>query len=489
MSSNGTNSSSLRRCDLYDNPYNARLQANPDIVRQRQAQFEKSKDTISSAQVKLEKDVFKLFKKRNFQLLPGKLLIIGKVGKFVFIIVMLPAYLFCYGIPKWLITQAAPHTFKFIEKIFTNLKSKSGSVVSFVVSSAHAMVKKVTDPILNFIQTRVDKVRQFYHRVTQTIERYMTKFSNLVLYPFRAVKTNVIAPVVNIYKKINRAVVNFKERLTHFHHKIRETLILFPKRLDKFLQNKAVQFQQKFTEIEQFISRPFKIILLPVQKVIDKFVKVVQKIIEKPKALLQKAFIQIKTSIERVVEPLVRWVSLTAKRTVELKDKIVAPVKDKILDTSQKIARSFEKIVDKSKRMVTNVSQTLVQIIPVPVISFMTSFIPFISRNFPKKLFKSSGKMRKKIKRIKERVYLKFAAANQRFLRWMRRFFEWLKPKALASPMQIYRVLKKISCLIKEVLKGAFLLLRLLLAWLKVLIRHGMKTVYQIASSSFPELR
>ncbi len=489
MSSNGTYNSSLRRCDLYDNPYNTRLQANPDIVRQRQLENAHSKDSMSSAQVKLEKDVLKLFNKQNFKIFPGGLLLIGKMGKFVFLVVMVPTYLFFYGIPKWMITQAAPQTFRFVEKIFTNLKSKVGSAVSFVASATHALVKKATDPILNYIQTRIEKTREFYHHVKQRVEQLVAKVVHIATSPFRIVKERVIDPVAKVCQKIRQTVEATRERLNQFRYKVRETLILFPNRVADYFQTQVERLKVKLIPILESLLRPLRKGLSVVQKIYEKTELFVQKILAKPRRFVQQILQKIKQRVKSVVSPVIRMTHTVKEKVVEFIDKVITPVKEKVSEVAKKVSKSIERITEKVTKQITQVSEAIVQTIAVPVISFFTSIYHSISNVVNQKMIKKTGRVAQKIKKMRDKIHARLAAVNQRFLGFMKRSFQWLKPKILAAPMRISKIMKRFSFLLKEMLKGAFLLLRLLLAWVKVLIQHGMKAVYQIASNSFPSIR
>lgn len=498
--------SSLRRCDMYDNPYNTQMQAHPSIVKQRQ-ESHASKDSISSSQTKLERELFETFKQQGMQLFSGKFFLIGQAGKFAFLAIMLPTYLFFYGIPKWMLTEAAPTIYNFTKRILTNAGSKLGSAVSHVASAAFAIVRTVTDPILNFIQTRIEKGREFYHNTKQKIEQWVKTQVDKALYPFRLANEKVLLPIKHAMEKILNPVQTLREmvskmltRIQDANHRFRQALLDFPGKVSEALQSTP----EKMKALLAKIAEPFSPIVDAYRRVDSKISewfekasafnsRVMDKFVYRPASVCYDMYDRTKEwskeKLQQLAEPVVNWAqpkidkfNAFARKIKERIDKVTEAVSSKAREVAEKISDSVK---DPSV-----IKQDLAQILPQPVIAFFAPILTFTGNVAfaPFKLFKKRKEAAKFVTRIKEKIKARLVSMNQKLFSFLKHSYAKVKPKFIAFAKGSANIIIKTLQVLKEMFKGAFYMLRMMFAWLKILIKHGMFLVKETCASWLPSL-
>lgn len=489
MPSPETLHSSLRKCDLYDNPYNTQMQAHPAIVKQRQETFA-VQDSISSSQKKLEKELFESFKQFSMQMFSGKFFIIGQAGKYAFLAIMLPTYLFFYGIPKWLLTEAAPVVYDFTKRIVSHAGSKIGSAVSHLATAAFEIVRTVTDPILNFIQTRIEKSREFYHNVKQRIEQIVKSFSKTLISPFQ----KITQPIVGFYRKLTKSVQLIREKISDFAvliEKVFEKIKRIPDRVAealKIVQEKFKELKEKILQTCTPLLNLFKNLDHQVSKWFKKGLEFKDRwmntLVYQPFKAVNETYQAIKDRtvalVRRVSDPLINWVKPKFEKAIEVVDSIKESVSSTIRNLSEKISETFKKYTE----------EVIKQILPQPVIAFFHSFVSTAGQviKTPYRLFLYGKSSKRKIKRLKEKLRIKLVHLNQQLLSFLKKGYQKAKPRCAAFTKKAAKTLMGFFRLIKEMLKGAFYMIRMIFAWLKILFKQGMITVKETCAGLLPRL-
>lgn len=507
MPSPETYHSSLSKCDLYDNPYNTQMQAHPSIVKQRQESYT-SKDSISSAQTKLEKELFESFKQQGMRLFSSKFFLIAQAGKFAFLAIMLPTYLFFYGIPKWMLTEAAPNIFNFAKRIVTNARSKLGSAVSHLASAAFAIVRTVTDPILNFIQTRIEKGREFYHNTKQKVEQWVKAQIDKALYPFRLVNGKILQPVKQFMEKILNPVQTMREIISNMlakikdaHQRFRQALLDFPEKVAETLQSIPEKLKALFARVAEPFSPLVDLYKKVDNKISDWFEKasafnsrMMDKFVYRPASACYAFYNRIKERskerFQQLTEPVVSWaqpkidkVRTLARKIKERIDKVTEAVSTKISEVTHKIS---DMIKDPSV-----IKQELAQILPQPVVAFFAPVLTFTGNVAfaPFRLFKKRKEVSKFLTRIKEKIKARLVRMKQKFFSFLKDGYAKAKPKCITFTKKTANIIIKTLQVLKEMFKGAFYMLRMIFTWLKILIKHGMFLVRETCSSWLPSLK
>jgi phage-related protein len=497
---------SLKRCDLYDNPYNTRLQAHPAIIKQRQ-EIQNS-DTIGSAQVKLEKEIFKTFQQNSLHFLSGKMFVIGLVGKYAFLAIMLPTYLFFYGIPKWLLTEAVPNIFGFSKRVLSQVGSKISSGISYLTTAAFAIIKTVTDPILNFIQTRLEQVREFYHNVKYGVERFARTIFNTVSSPFRYIKKTLFEPVQLFAGRLSSLIQDaFKtlrkiaEHVSEIRINIRNALIEFPEKLQIFLQELPGQIKNYLPRLTKHFSplvRLMNIAKLQMQPFLERAGKIkdfiVKRALTRPAAFFQKALHvargQLSRAFHLVADPILQWAAPKLEKTVKVFRQVKERIAEAVETVGTKVKNALSRVQEGVKDLST-IKNEIVQLLPQPVIAFFTPLAAIFSL-LTKNPLKNLRGMRRNTGRLavmKAKVAKTLAGMNMQMLSFFNRSFQKAKPVVVNALKKSVLILKKAVSILMEMLRGALFLIRLMLAWFKVLVRQGMLLVSQTCSTWLPKLR
>jgi predicted PurR-regulated permease PerM len=483
---------SLRSCDLYSNPYDARLQSHPALIKQRAQRFD-PKDTMTCAQAKLEKDIF-----QRLQSLPlGKLMIIGQIGKYLFLAIVLPPYIFCYGIPKWLLTEGLPKVYDVTTRIVRRISDKISDVAHRGINALKTLGHMITSPILMYIQTQIEKAQELF-----------AYLKNATLYaagyPYRLFDQKVIQPLSNLLnqlkdgiEKLSEGYQNLMQRLNQFQQDIRNFFLFLPNKLKdnaealfNLIQNKFGEMSAPFLSFANLMKnnayKAYDYLNNKLEAMLDRFFySPLQKIKNFGGAAKDKA-IQI---FESIAQPVVQWFDpkleaikkgLEAARNKlnSIKDR----TKDRLKNKAKEIWDTVSDRVDVAAKFIGKaagiVGHELLQMIPQPVISLFTPAILFMREKFGHK--KVAGVTKTWMKKVKK----KFHSGLQQAFEWIQRVQDFstkvIKRVFVALkkvPMKMYHLLKLILSFIVTAMKGTFLIIRLMFAWFKAFIRYGMLLV------------
>jgi len=104
---------SLAKCDQPSMLYDAvRYQSAPYVPpKPRIDSADSSKDTLESTQQRLNREMLDKFQNTSSRMSHHSYIAAAQTGKYLFLAIMLPPYLCCYGIPKWIMVTLLPQVF------------------------------------------------------------------------------------------------------------------------------------------------------------------------------------------------------------------------------------------------------------------------------------------------------------------------------------------------------------------------------------------
>lgn len=489
MKNSGLYNDTMRRCDLYNNPYDTRMQAHPAIVRHRAEHYAKTRDVLESSTSYLEKQIFSKIRDKNFHLPLGKFIIVVKVGKYAFIAIMLPLYIFAYALPKWLMTSGMPKLFHLIENQIKNISDKVAKVAHDGVAALKSLGKVITSPILNYIQTRMEQARELFSRLA---------------YPFILLNQHLFQPIVRYY----RAITEFQDRVLDKLRALKNKIDEMNGKVRHFLIYLPNQIEEKLTQAVSYMQVLAQKSLVPVLRWTDRQIN------NLGDALIQ-GLVRLRNRIDRTfVSPLKKamqfardmrdatanklasffnaprdWLQRRTEGALELLDM----GKDKVVETVKKfIARGKEiqrKIVEKATEGVKKIADApqaifhaIQQVLPLPLINFLAPVAHAIM--LPHTLYRKRRLLKEKVRGFVKKIESGISRAvnwlNQKgreFGRSLKRMF--VKSKKIPK-IVLKKVVKAIGIFVTA-LQGTLLLLRLLAAWVLALIHYGMHLVRQKA--------
>lgn len=489
----GAYNDSMRRCDLYSNPYDTRLQARPALVKHRADCYAKTKDTLESKHSMLEKEIFQRFMNRNFDVSKEKQVFLVRIGKYLFLAIMVPSYIFCYGIPKWLFTEALPQLYQITSNLMKLMSKKLGDVARQGMAALKSLSQRITSPILAFIQTRIEQTNQLYSRIKEKALLLL----NTLKYPFQQFDQKVMSPISNRYRQIAAALqkayakyTQIKEMISDFKAKVRHTLIYLPDTIGEKLE----QLFDKMANLRASIQKAFDPVVAWIE---PKYVRFSESMNRLGNMFIHRPLEATRRALSSVTQPIIGWMApkyqamnhaleKTGNKIHNFKEKIKEKIREKAKEIWKGITDRVDKALESAEKAVQAVANHVIQMIPQPVISF---FIPFVNLiRDPYKLFRRRKPLKGKFKRIRQiagegaNILLRYVS---RALSAFERGYKRAKVKLIKVPSILLKVLKKVAMFIVTALQGVFHLFRLMFAWIRALIRYGMYLVREKAKVYF----
>jgi len=474
---------SMSRCDFYSNPYQVNAQSHPALKKHRAERYAKNRDTLES---KLENQYFLKFK-NQVQLPNGPIKIAIQVGKYLFLAVIFPIYFTGYAIPKWLLLQAIPQLFNRIGKGFNHAKDQVAGVAHRFVATLKDFGKTVTSPILTFIQTQVEKGKNIF----SMIKDGTTRAVHFLTAPMRFVQ--------RAYGEIKDKLEEIGERWQTFKEKAKKTLVYLPNTLINTAAKRVAKLGDKLQNslLTQWVKAAFS----PVKESFARFYaenqqlaeKVFDYVVHRPIATIKKGMNHLGERIRPIQREILQRLDSALMQPLKTTMKSLEQVIEKVRETGKKWRRKVEKRVDRIEKAiekaVASTGNAVVQFLPTPVISLFLPLVNVFSRN---KEGKKEGKKVSFIKRWKERAQrIKKGMKDhyQQMRRWIKetlarckRGCERILSYSAMRMKKLFSAIKRLVFFLISALTATYLLMRLMLAWLRALLRYGMFLVRELAA-------
>lgn len=490
MPSKGVYRDSIGKCDMYSNPYDTRMQSHPAIVKNRADKFLHSKDSLASPQWKLEKDIFLKIQSKEFAAGSGKWKILVLIGKYAFLAAVLPPYIFCYGIPKWLLTSLLPKLYDLSTKIIRGVSDKATNLALQTVQGIQSFATKITSPILLYIQTRIENARELFASIKEN-------FIYLTGYPMRLLDKTLFQPFskfLNGARSLAESVGSNIEKTQEIYQNVRQFLVdlshnLFEngQALTNFInarfasafepyapalqsiKDKVSQITESLNNAASFLSE--RLIHSPLEK-LSTFSGLIK---EQATQIYESIAEPITAWMDPKMESIRRGLDLVKERYSRIRDRAKQKVKETTSDW-------WESITDRTENSVKVVQETAIllghmcfQIMPTPLMNL------FRFNTVAKKANASFKRTKKMAYAVVTKVLEKFHSGMQKTFHLLKKGKKQLRKiarktlRALKSGMvKGLRFLKILRQFLTIAMKGTFLIFVFLLAWLSALVHYGM---------------
>ncbi len=482
----GIKKDSIGRSEVYNNPYDLRYVSNTTIKKARAEGFQ---DTMESPQARLEKDLFRQLQEGYFNIPKGGVVYILYVGKGLFFIMTVPAYLLLYGIPKWLVLQAGPATVNFIQKGANFLKEQFQKII---LTHLQDIFRKITE--------RLGKLLRGLHEIANSAEIILkaAKHFSDALKDMAAENLKKLNEAFNAVMEPFRKAADVAKNASEWAQKKANTLVDGA----KALINKTIELAQNpFQAISEVIKESVK----RSQDAAGKTIKYISETLDRnflsPLRDLNNKLSEYAKKIseviaeaykKRVLEPSLKVaekIKNAAEATLDFLRERQERILDRAKDFGNKTVELYQKTTQNIGPITASVVAGMVNLVPQPVINF---FIPVATvvgalARTPRNLYKAGKKLIEKVRNLQQWtksaskwVIFQVKKGVQAFAKALK----WTFEKAKKIPSKVWRFLCAAVSVTLEAGRRIIFLLRLLFSWLKVLIKYGFFKVRRIAEGA-----
>lgn len=272
----------LSRCETYSNPYDLRFDA--DLARKRlgEKNLSAGPDEVETDSARLERLLVEKFQKNQFNLLKSEKM--GGVitgGKFLLLAFVMPAYLFFYGVPRWMMQHAFPplaamaaqaaemvqgvarFAVQFTQNIFSAITNKAENLIGWNKGEdaknsggfIHWTFHTVKTGVQNTAHSLKDRANDVYQGLMKAVSGVYHFFAD---------------PMINAVQKKIDSAVNIYNTVKNFTEKVVNTI-------KEKVQERVDQFKEK---AHRFIEGAKSVFLAPIKFVVDSYQAVVQRTVD-----------------------------------------------------------------------------------------------------------------------------------------------------------------------------------------------------------------
>lgn len=464
---------------IYNNPYRcdpAPARAYESLQRKKP----KREDSSETEQQRLERQLMSEFQRNNFRLPLGRFVVIAEAGKFLVLAILLPPYIFFYGMPKWMLEQVAPpiqQTIKAIEagieKIGLRISAWKGDVFAFVserlrlrkkkgerkkraVREGDNLFKLFYKDMRPYMQAFREQMHALYAQVSHRGKSFLKVLKEESYNLFQQSLKNfssLTTPFVKFGSYLQNGMTHYFELVNFYLKKsFKEAL-----KLSRSTFDKGKEIAKKMYEPFQWIQRSTTAVLMPLILLFPPFAAFVEK---KVQGALTRSF-------ELSAKPLSVLRSITVQSGQILREKLAQGIRS-VWKLFTPVKRNFQRtlkiamdaFVKRQKEFIENLQKVAHQI--KRIVPPLKGIILKIGSNVLKRgndFLKKSKEQAKRgcalFKKGAKWAMAEFQTLPKRIVSVLKRFLLWL-----------YRMLKKMTWGI-----------RIALTWAKILTIHAIKNL------------
>jgi hypothetical protein len=439
-------------------------------------------DTLNvSPQMRLERDVQAKFIARNFQLPSDKLIFIARAGKILFFAMALPPYLTFYTLPRWVFVQLMPN------------------VLQLSLQFNQTLNKICKDLFKRTLERMQGITHAFAHVRNKVVEGLQKSIEYL-----RSINKAVAAGIVNLKHQL----IALNERLIQPFHQLKHTLV-------RHLGNAKVKVHEFFEKVKETTQHTYQTIVDKVQQVIDPVVawiapyiergttfiketnewikavhhKVKAKVmphIEKTSEAVQAFLAPIQKAVYDQVQPVINWFAVQANTLREIAKKsqesLVKWLSAKMEIMNEKAQRAVTFVVQHANAMFNTCLQKLRNMNEFLANKRLKRWLKGKKDNLNKHREKLKALVVKKTQALKDKAYERFQKTKEYVLSRIKRAFLWTLTKIKEAPAKIRKSLIQAFYATLRGWRNFVYGSRVLLAWIRVLLRYGMIRLRELSS-------
>jgi hypothetical protein len=268
-------------------------------------------DTLN-ANIRLKQEIIDKLENKGLELSHESYVAVVQVGKYMFMAIMLPVYLCCYGIPRWFLVNALPQLFMMLKnqsvaigKMITDLRKR-------VIDLMKGMIEQL---IGDALKTTKDKTKEFKNFIMRHFERVYNPIKNFIKM-MAVVRENV---KIQTAKKSAKLYGRAEENVQLMNKWLVERSFVILNQIHKAAFNLLHSFDKSIlTPFINFIAPPFLFfatVVSSVKAALNKMKtevkrqlrKVTDSVVSTIKKVSTKVANAITRRIEKAMEPLQNW--------------------------------------------------------------------------------------------------------------------------------------------------------------------------------------
>lgn len=272
--------------DLVRNPQKINQPASPPKV-----QMGSTKDVLENTQQRLNREILEKWQDNALRLPHETFVVVAQVGKYLFLAIMLPPYIFLYGLPKWLLVNVLP-------AILVSAKNETVRVGHFFSN----LSKRVADLMKGLLKQMIGDSLKFLNKKAHDFLKFASQQClKLVKLTFHALQ----APGKWIKEPIDHLKIALKNMAQKSAKSLRKWIDLRKQTLKKLSDKAKVSFNSKWKTLNEnliqpvmhWISQKATRLTFRIKNASETVVKTIKKPLRKVFEFAQKAFQVIKETV------------------------------------------------------------------------------------------------------------------------------------------------------------------------------------------------
>lgn len=467
--------------DLVRNPQKINQPALPPKV-----QMGSTKDVLESTQQRLNREILEKWQDNALRLPHETFVVVAQVGKYLFLAIMLPPYIFLYGLPKWLLINVLP-------AVLVSAKNETIRVGHFFSS----LSKRVADLMKGLLEQMIGDSLKFLNRKAREFLKFASQQClKLIKFTFHALQTPgkwIKKPIDHLKKALKgfaqksaMAIGKWNDLRKQALKKLSDKGKLFLKSKWKTLHESVIHpvmhwMSQKASRFNSRVKKAAETVVKAIKRPIRKVLDVTQKVSESIKEAVKWPINFVITSFP----PFIQWIAPQLNFFTLVK-KFKAGVQRTIKKGSE-----FRK---KIKGFVSRGQQFLKKNIARRAQEFFRSSSQFFKKGFFDQFNQKRKSAIQSIKRFFDRIGFQFSKGVKKIIDLIHNWFigfqnfliravKWFKIQCQTFPKKLWNFLLKSVQMtrlgISKTGYGAYWFLTFL--W--ILFKYGMFLVHELASS------
>lgn len=312
----------ISRCDTYSNPYDLSPSANL-ARKQLTDKTIGGPDELEGDSARLERQLIEKFQKNQFSFLKSEKL--GGVmtgGKFLLLAVAMPAYLFFYGIPRWLIQN----TMNPAIALGVQAAEKIQAMARFVVKFSQDIFALVTNNAEGLLS---------WNKGSEGSKQSM----GFIQWSYEAVKSGINNRINNLKEKADQLYKGFISVMSGVYHFLADPVI-------QGVQRKIDQALNAFNAVKNFGAKAQDFILKKYNEGIDNVVGRYKSFVDGAKSLLHPVTKWAVQSYQSIVHGVTHRYNRVVETANDIRNWTVSKAKEVIHNVSTAVREKTHQAVD-----------------------------------------------------------------------------------------------------------------------------------------------